>query len=104
MSSLQEQLARLQAPVEDPTTENDDSVFSRVKEILVKVTATDPESISPSTSLRDELSVSSLDVIEIAVRTETTFGIRVDHTSGFHDFSTVADIVKFIEDDGANSR
>lgn len=98
MSSLQEQLAKLQSADADTTQEKEDSTFGRVRELLVKVTGADPESIGPSSSLREDLAVTSLDVVELAVRTESTFGIHVDQASGFQQFTTVQDIVDFVED------
>lgn len=102
MSSLQEQLAKLQAPEEKPTGDTADSTYSRVQEILAKVTGSDKESIDPASSLRDDLSISSLDTIEIAVRVESTFGIKVDQNSGFQNFSSVKDIVDFVKNAGSN--
>lgn len=98
MSSLQEQLAKLQNSAnETDTSADDNSTLGTVRTILAKVTGADTESIGPDSLLREELGVSSLDVVEIAVRVEQACGKKVDHESGFEQFRTVNDIVAFID-------
>lgn len=78
----------------DAPGESREAIVSEISRILNKTADIDPDSISESTALQD-LAISSLSLIETAVRIEEAFGVRVDERE-FNGFNNVADIVDFV--------
>lgn len=74
----------------------DRSILTKLTDIIVKCTGFDPEEIRRESKINDELAVDSLSMVEIAVRTEDAFGVRIndEDVARFH---TVGDAVDFLE-------
>ena len=75
MASLQEQLAKLTAT--EDKREDELTTTGRLQRILAKILREDVEAIDPNATL-SQLGASSLDIIELAVRTEVEFRRAVD--------------------------
>lgn len=90
MASLQDQLAKFASAHKEEVTDT-----TPLARILAKITKTDAEAITPDTRL-DALSLSSIDLIELAVRVETDLGIVPD-PQAYLGFQTVGDVQAFID-------
>ncbi|MDO5098628.1 MAG: acyl carrier protein [Corynebacterium sp.] len=92
MSSLQEQLAALQSQPEK--AQQDSSIATQLRGLVAKVTGGDAESITTESSLVDDLHVSSLDFIEIAVRCEQQFGVKTEEEA-YRAMRTFGDLLDY---------
>lgn len=72
-----------------------EAIVSEISRILHKTADIEPDSVSESTVLKD-LAISSLSLIETAVRLEEAFGVRVDEreVNGFHNIADIVDLVQ----------
>lgn len=72
-----------------------EAIVSEISRILNKTADIEPDSVSESTVLKD-LAISSLSLIETAVRLEEAFGVRVDEreVNGFHNIADIVDLVQ----------
>lgn len=75
MSSLQEQLAAFTA--QDKQEEKAETTTAKLQRMIAGILQEDVENIDPTKSLT-QLGAGSLDIIELAVRTEMEFKFRVD--------------------------
>ena len=57
----------------------------------------DADSISETASLKEDLSVDSLDLFELVMELEEEFGIEIP-SEDLENLATVADVAKYIED------
>lgn len=80
-------------PGEQPA-ESREAIVSEISRILNKTADIDPDSLSESTALKD-LAISSLSLIETAVRLEEAFGVRVDERE-VNSFNNIGDIVDLV--------
>lgn len=74
-----------------------EEIFNKVKDILVDHTQFDkPETLTPSSKLKEDINIDSLDTFEIIYDIENEFNIKVleENASGF---STLGDIVEYIQ-------
>lgn len=71
-------------------------IFSRLVDLIVTCTGFDPEEIRRESRINDELAIDSLSLVEIAVRAEDTFGVRIDDEDAAK-FHTVGDAADFLE-------
>ena len=70
--------------------------FDKIKEIMVDTLACDENKITPEASIADDLSIDSLDAVEIVMALEEEFGIKIpDEELG--KLKTVQDIVDTVE-------
>jgi len=71
-------------------------MFEQVRDMLAKQFDLDPATITPETSLVDDIGADSLDVVELIMELEETYGITVsdDDAAGL---TNVGKIVAYIE-------
>ena len=70
--------------------------FDKIKEIMVDTLACDESKITPEASIADDLSIDSLDAVELVMALEEEFGIKIpDEELG--KLKTVQDIVDTVE-------
>ena len=73
-----------------------DEVLAGVAEILGSVTGVDRADITPATSLRGDLGLDSLLMVEVVVAAEDRFGLLIDDDD-WPRFETVLDAARYIE-------
>lgn len=72
-------------------------IFEKVKKMLAEQLGVDENTIREDSLLAEDLGADSLDAIDIVMSIEDEFGIEVPDEV-VESMNTVADIVKFIED------
>ena len=77
-----------------------DAITSKVIEILAKKAKTQPENLTPETSL-NELGIDSLDTVETVFELEEQFNITIPDTpeikNRLSSFGTVREVAKIVE-------
>jgi acyl carrier protein len=70
-------------------------IYTKINAIVVQVMPTAKKTISPGTDLITNLGASSMDLVEIAIRMEKTFGFTVDAASAIklHNIDELVDFV-----------
>ena len=71
-------------------------IFNNVQEALASQFEMDPESITMDTNLIDDLGADSLDVVELIMSLEDTFGITISDEDAAQ-LDTVRRIVEYLE-------
>lgn len=71
-------------------------MFEQLKKILIDEMQMDPAKITPEAELVNDLGFNSLELAELVIHCEETFGIEVDEEIA-KDFVTVGDVVKYLE-------
>lgn len=71
-------------------------LFETVKENLAKQFEIDPETITMDTNLIDDLGADSLDVVELIMSLEDSFGITISDEDAAK-LATVGTIVEYLE-------
>ena len=72
-------------------------VLEKVKAILMEQFDAEEDDITPETSIAEDLEADSLDVVDLLMSIEDEFEIEVPD-SEIENIKTVADLVKYIED------
>lgn len=73
-------------------------MFEKIKEIVAEQLGIDNlDTITPQTSLIDDLEADSLDAVEVIMALEDEFGVEIPDEEAEH-FKTIGDIAKFIEE------
>ena len=72
-------------------------VLEKVKAILSEQFDVEEDTITPETAIAEELGADSLDVVDLLMSIEDEFEIEVPD-SEVENIKTVADLVKYIED------
>ncbi|MBE6830953.1 MULTISPECIES: acyl carrier protein [Eubacteriales] len=72
-------------------------VFEKVKAILSEQFDVEEDSITPETSIADDLGADSLDVVDLLMSIEDEFEIEVPDEE-IDNIKTVGELVKYIED------
>ena len=70
-------------------------MYEKIVEILAKHLMVDPKTISEDTDIVEELGADSLDIVEITMDLEQTFGLSVPDEK-IADFKTPKDILNYI--------
>lgn len=71
-------------------------MLEKIKAILVKHLRVSPDLITESTNIQEDLSADSLDVVEIIMELEETFGISISDEDAVG-LKTVKDLMDYIE-------
>ena len=71
-------------------------VFDKVKEVMVETINCNEEDVVLTASLKEDLSVDSLDAVELNMALEEAFGISIADED-LMGFVTVGDIVEYID-------
>lgn len=72
-------------------------VFEKVKKIIADQLDIDADGITYESNLADDFGADSLDLVDISMSIEDEFGVEFPEDA-LENISTVADLVKFIED------
>lgn len=71
-------------------------MFEKIRAILVKHLRVSPDAINETTNILEDLSADSLDVVEIIMELEETFGISIPDEDAM-ELKTVKDLMNYIE-------
>ena len=71
-------------------------VFEKIREILCNQLDLDPENVTMESTLADDLGADSLDVVDLVMSIEDTFGVEFPDEE-IENMKTVGDVVEFIE-------
>jgi len=71
-------------------------MFEQVKQIIVDELGKDPGNITPDSDLRNDIGITSLELIGMVMVFEDTFDISINEDE-LGDIKTVGDVVKYIE-------
>ena len=71
-------------------------MLEQIREVICNYVDVDPETITTDASLRSDLSMSSLDLINVAVEIEDTFDISLPN-SDMQNITTVGELITYIE-------
>ena len=71
-------------------------IFEKLKAIAVNDIGIDADKVKPESDIIKELGLDSLDIVDMLMKVEETFGVTIDD-SDVAEMKTVADVVKFIE-------
>ncbi len=72
-------------------------VFDQIKEILAEQLDLDESKITMDSDIVEDLEADSLDVVDLVMSMEDTFGVEVPDEA-IENFKTVGDIVRYIEE------
>lgn len=72
------------------------TVADRVKEIIVETLIVDETEVTPGSNLYEDLQADSLDVVELGLKLEKTFGFEVQDSDG-DKLKTVQDVIDLVE-------
>lgn len=75
-------------------------IFEKLKAIAVNDIGIDADKVKPESDIIKELGLDSLDIVDMLMKVEEIFGVTIDD-SDVVELKTVADVVKFIEDNVA---
>ena len=73
------------------------SIEEKVKDIIVEQLGVNPEQVTPTASLIEDLGADSLDTVELVMAFEEEFGVEVPDEDA-EKLQTVGDVVKYIEE------
>lgn len=76
------------------------SMFEKFKVILVEDLRINEADIKPEAQLQNDLGINSLELADLILICEEKFGVTIGDDD-LRDFVTVADVVKYLEDNAA---
>lgn len=72
-------------------------MFEKLKAIFVDELNLDPDSVTMTAELTNDLGINSLELADLVLLCEDTFGVEFDEED-IHKFITVGDVVEFLEE------
>ena len=72
------------------------NMFEKLKNILVEELSLNPDDITPSAELANDLGVNSLELADLVLLCEEEFGLEFSEDD-IHKFITVGDVVEYLE-------
>lgn len=73
-------------------------VFEKLQELIADQLGVDPEDITMDTLLMEDLNADSIDVMELMMAAEETFGLEEAEENALMNLKTVGDVVAYISD------
>ncbi|MCI5727107.1 MAG: acyl carrier protein [Clostridium sp.] len=74
-------------------------MFEKIREIIVDQLGVSEDEVTLTTSLKEELGVDSLDLFEIIMQLEETFGVEIP-SEDLVDAVTIEDVIKYLNSKG----
>ena len=74
---------------------NEQNVFETVRDIIVDITEIDAGEIGEDSSMMDDLSLSSVEVLTVISAVEDAFSLRIPEKK-LRSFVTVSDLVQYV--------
>ena len=74
-------------------------MFEKVQAILAKQLRKDPAIITPQSQIKKDLGADSIDILQLLMRIEDQYGIVIPDKA-LATFTTVADVVNYLEQEG----
>ena len=74
-----------------------DTTLEKVREIIVEQLGVDPDEVTMDASFREDLQADSLDLVEMVMAFEDTFGGEISDEDA-QQIETVGDAVRYIEE------
>lgn len=71
-------------------------MFEQFKALLVDELQVEEDKITPEAELSNDLGINSIELAELVMRCEETFGVDIQDDD-IHKFVTVGDVVKYLE-------
>ena len=71
-------------------------MFEQFKALLVDELQVEEDKITPDAELSNDLGINSIELAELVMRCEETFGVDIQDDD-IHNFVTVGDVVKYLE-------
>lgn len=96
MTSLQEQLAALHTNTAAASTSAEATTATKLRTLMASIAGVTTEDIADNSLLIDDLGFQSLDLIQLAVRCEQTFGVKTN-AEAYLAMRTFADVLRFCE-------
>lgn len=87
--------AAMGAKSTEPVEESDD-VYAGVVRVIDAATGLQKDELSRESRIHDDLNIDSLSILDIAVRLEDKFGVRISETD-VHDADTIGELVELVE-------
>ena len=76
-------------------------MFEKLKSILVEELSLNPEDITPEAELANDLGVNSLELADLVLLCEDTFGVELNEDD-IHKLITVGDVADYLEANANN--
>lgn len=76
-------------------------MFEKLKNILVEELSINPDDITPEAELTNDLGVNSLELADLVLLCEDTFGVEFDEDD-IHRLITVGDVANYLEEHANN--
>ncbi|HPE68225.1 MAG TPA: acyl carrier protein [Thermotogota bacterium] len=71
-------------------------LFEKVRTVIVENLGVEPEVVTPTASLIDDIGADSLELVDLTMDVEEQLGVRIDNAE-LSDVETVGDILELIE-------
>lgn len=75
---------------------NDDAIATIVNNALIEEFELDPERVSPTAHIRDDLGLDSLDIVDMVIVLEKAFKFKLHNKEPLTKIQTLGDIYAFI--------
>jgi acyl carrier protein len=72
-----------------------EEIYAKVKEVIVDQLSADEDDVSPEASFIDDLGADSLDIVELVMALEDSFGVSIPDEEA-ESIKTVGDAVEYI--------
>jgi len=74
----------------------DGQIWETINRAMIEEFELEPEKMSPQATIKDDLGLDSLDVVDMVIVLETAFDFKIQDKSALRDIVTLADVADFI--------